>query len=285
MASNRNFRPVVEFLDDRAMPSITLVGGVLTVLGTGVADGITVWRPAADGVQVDISNTHESKRFAIADVTKIEIRGGAGGDLIILGDGVTLPTEIFGGRGPDTIRGGGAADIIHGGRGNDAIQGRAGNDTLEGNEGRDIIRGGDGDDHIDGGNGLDALRGDLGTDTLLSGFDFDNQLLGTFASNQGSSQLIFVAGDLAKRTFVTEVKGLAANVTVGVFVDDRAVGSITTDGTGNGKLSLVYDFDSNGDDLPDFPAGCPELHVGSVVQVRLADGTVVRTATFSLKSA
>jgi Ca2+-binding RTX toxin-like protein len=285
MGSNRNFRPVVEALDDRALPSITLVGGVLKVVGTGAADGITVWRPAADGVQVDISNTHESRQFAIADVTKIEIRGGASGDLIILGDGVTLPSEIFGGRGPDTIRGGGAADIVHGGRGHDTIQGRAGNDILEGNEGRDIIRGGAGDDRIDGGNGLDALRGDLGTDTLLSGFDFDNQLIATFASSQGSSQLNFVTGDPAKRTFVTEVKGLAANVTVGVFIDDRAVGTITTNSAGTGTLTHAYDFDSNGDDLPDFPAGCPELHVGSVVQVRLADGTVVRTATFAVKPA
>jgi Ca2+-binding RTX toxin-like protein len=275
----------MEALDERTLPSITLIGSVLTVVGTGAADGITVWRPAADGVQVDISNTHESRQFAIANVTKIEIRGGASRDLIILGDGVTLPTEIFGGRGPDTIRGGGAVDIIHGGRGNDTIQGRAGNDILEGNEGRDIIRGGAGDDHIDGGNGLDALRGDLGSDTLLSGFDFDNQLIATFASSQGSSQLNFVTDDPAKRTFATAVKGLAANETVGVFVDGRAVGTITTNSTGAGTLTPTYNFDSNGDDLPDFPAGCPELHVGSVVQIRLADGTVVREATFAVKPA
>jgi Ca2+-binding RTX toxin-like protein len=284
MASIRILRPVLELLEARAMPSIAFVGGVVKVVGSGAADGITVWRPAADKVQVDISNTGESRRFAIEDVTRIEIRGGASGDLIIVGDGVTIATEIFGARGPDTIRGGAAADTIHGGRGHDSIEGRAGNDVLEGNEGRDIIRGGNGDDRVDGGNGLDALRGDLGTDTLLSGFDFDNQLIATFPSSQGTSQLNFVTGDLAKRTFVTEVKGLAPNLTVGVFVDGRAVGTLTTNSSGAGKLTQTFDFDSNGDDLPDFPAGCPELHIGSVVQVRLSNGTVVREATFALKS-
>ena len=264
-----DFRPLLERLDDRAMPSIALVGGVLKVLGTGAADAITVWKPAADSIQVSISNTGETRKFAIAGVTKIEIRGGMGADVINLSDGITLPTEIFGARGPDFIRGGGGSDTIHGGRGFDIIQGRAGNDTLEGNEGRDIIRGNAGDDRVDGGNGMDALRGDVGTDTLLSGFDFDNQLLATFSSGQGTSKLNFVTADPAQRAFETEVKGLGANVTVSVFIDSIAVGTITTNSAGTGKLTRTFDFDSNGDDLPDFPAGCPELRVGSIMQVRL----------------
>ena len=285
MTSTRPFRPQLEPLDDRTLPSIVLDGGVLTVIGTGAADAITVRKPAADAIRVDISNTGESRRFAIADVSEIVIRGGPMGDRINLGDGITLPTEIFGARGSDHIRGGGGADTIHGGRGHDTILGRAGNDNLEGNEGRDIIRGNNGDDRVDGGNGLDAIRGDLGTDTLLNGFDFDNQLLGTFSASQGATELNFVTGDLTKRTLVTDVKGLPPNVTVRVFVDDVAVGSITTDGSGNGKLTRTYDFDSNGDDIPDFPAGCRELHAGKVVQVRLSNGTVVREATFAVKSA
>lgn len=285
MSSIRAFRPRLECLDDRAMPSITLAEGVLTVIGSGAADGITVWKPAADRIQVDISNTGETRRVAIAKVTKIVIRSGALGDRIILGDGVTLPTEIFGGRGGDFIRGGGGVDTIHGGRGHDTIQGGAGNDILEGNEGRDIIRGNAGDDRVDGSNGLDALRGDLGTDTLLSGFDFDNQLAATFSASQGTAQLNFVADDPAKRTFVTDVKGLPANVTVSVLIDGRVIGTITTNSTGAGTLTRTFDFDSNGDDSPDFPAGCPELHVGSIVQIRLSNGTVVREATFAVKPA
>ena len=103
MSSNRYFRPHLELLDDRAMPSIALVAGVLTVVGTGAADGITVWKPAADRIQVDISSTRETRQLALANVTKIVIRGGALRDRITLGDGVTLPTEIFGGRGGDTL--------------------------------------------------------------------------------------------------------------------------------------------------------------------------------------
>ena len=285
MSSTRAFRPRLECLDDRAMPSITLVEGVLTVIGSGAADGITVWKPAADRIQVDISNTGETRRMALANVTKIVIRGGALPDRIILGDGVIRPTEIFGGRGGDNIRGGGGVDTIHGGRGHDSIQGGGGNDILEGNEGRDIIRGGAGDDRVDGSNGLDALRGDLGTDILLSGFDFDNQLAATFSASQGTAQLNFVVDDPAKRTFVTDVKGLPANVTVSVVIDGRVVGTITTNSTGAGTLTRTFDFDSNGDDSPDFPAGCPELHVGSIVQIRLSNGTVVREATFAVKPA
>jgi Ca2+-binding RTX toxin-like protein len=285
MTAIRNVRPVLEQLDDRALPSIALVEGVLTVVGTGAADSITVWKPAADRIQVDISNTGETRQMALANVTKIVIRGGALADRIILGDGVIRPTAIFGGRGGDNIRGGGGVDTIHGGRGHDTIQGGAGNDILEGNEGRDIIRGGAGDDRVDGSNGLDALRGDLGTDTLLSGFDFDNQLAATFSASQGTAQLNFVADDPAKRTFVTDVKGLPANVTVSVVIDGRVIGTITTNSTGAGTLIRTYDFDSNGDDSPDFPAGCPELRVGSIVQIRLSNGTVVREATFAVKPA
>jgi Ca2+-binding RTX toxin-like protein len=285
MTAIRNVRPRLEELDGRTLPSIALVGDVLSVVGSAAADGITVWKPAVDAIQVDISNTGESRRFAIASVTKIEIRGGAGGDLIIVGDGITLPAEILCGRGPDNVRGGGGGDTIRGGRGGDVIQGRSGNDTLEGKAGNDIIRGNGGDDVVDGGGGMDAIRGDLGTDTLLNGFDFDNQLIATFSSNQGDSELNFVTDDLARRTFVTEVKGLAANTTVGVFIDGVTIGSITTNSSGNGLLTRTYDFDSNGDDLPDFPAGCPELHIGSVVQIRLGNGTVVREATFALKPA
>jgi len=283
MSSNREFRPRLECLDDRALPSITLAEGVVTVIGSGNADAVTVWRPTADHVQIDIANTSESRRFAIANVTRMVIRGGAKADRIILGDGVMLSTEIFGGRGGDYIRGGGGADTIHGGRGNDTIQGRGGNDILEGNENRDIIRGGNGDDRVDGGNGLDALRGDLGTDILLSGFDFDNQLAATFSASQGAANLTFVTDDPAKRTFETEVKGLPANTTVSVLIDGRAIGSITTNSSGTGKLTRTLDFDSNGDDSPDFPAACPELRVGSVVQVSLSNGTVVRQATFAVK--
>jgi len=285
MSSIRSFRPVLEHLDDRSLPSISLVGGVLTVGGTIAADGVTVWKPAADGIQVDISSTGESQRFTIASVTKIEIRGGPSNDLIILGDGFTLPTEIFGGRGRDTIRGGSGPDTIHGGRGFDYIQGRAGNDTLYGDDGNDMIRGGDGDDHLDGGNGMDALRGDLGSDTFLNGFDFDNELVASFSGGLGGAEVDFVTNKPANRTFVIDLKGLAADTTVKVFVDGIGVGKITTDSSGNGQLTHTYNLDSNADGIPDFPAGCPELHVGSVVQVQLASGTVVREALLGLKLA
>src|SRR5262245_13780374 len=104
MTSTRPFRPRLEPLDDRTLPSITLAEGVLTVIGTGAADAITLWKPAADAIRVDIGNTGESRRFAIADVSEIVVRGGPMGDRIILGDGITLPSEVFGARGSDNIR-------------------------------------------------------------------------------------------------------------------------------------------------------------------------------------
>ena len=226
---------------------------------------------ARDAIRVDISNTGESRalcaRGCIGNRNSLWPDGRPG---VNLGDGVTLPTEIFGARGSDHIRGGGGADTIHGGRGHDTIQGRAGNDNLEGNEGRDIIRGHNGNDLVDGGNGLDAIRGDLGTDTLLNGFDFDNQLIGTFNSP-------------ARRDWGTQLRHRRSRETV---VRDRCEGSPgKRDGArvrrrrrrrcdhdrqpGKRNLIRTYDFDSNGDDLPDFPVKCRQ------------SGTPVRSCKFA----
>jgi len=281
MHRSLKFNPRLEELGGRTLPSVSLVGGVLTIGGTAGSESITVWRPSADSIQVNVSSTGEARRFSAADVNSIDLRGGAGNDFITVGQGLTKATILRGGLGNDVITGGGGSDDVFGGSGNDRIRGRSGNDDLHGDAGSDDLRGGAGDDSIDGGSGRDGCRGGDGNDDISNGMDLDTELIATFTGGQGSAEFKFGPEDGGiEREFEVEVEDLAAGVTVGVFVDNVSVGSITTNSLGDGRLKFEMDFDSNHDGNVEFPAGFPEIHVGSVIQVRLNDGTVVREGTF-----
>ena len=116
MAFSFKSRLQVEELGQRTLPSVSLVNGVLTATGTASADTIQVWRPSADVIEVSVSSTGEVRKFASSKVHEIDIRGGGGDDFIAVGVGLTLPTDLRGGAGRDTILGGGGDDVIHGGR-------------------------------------------------------------------------------------------------------------------------------------------------------------------------
>lgn len=131
-----------------------------------------------------------------------QMDGGAGNDLITLGDGRLMGdvrvshSHALGGSGDDTITGGLAGDMAQGGAGNDQITGGDGQDGLDGNAGDDTLNGGAqndslgghagkdsilgdiGDDLIDGGTGADVLRGDNGRDSIQGGDGNDNALGG-----------------------------------------------------------------------------------------------------------
>jgi hypothetical protein len=81
---------------------------------------------------------------------------------------LSLPVNLSGGFGTDTITSGEGADQITGDDGNDTVMAGGGNDQANGGDGNDRVSGGPGDDILQAGLGLDRLEGDDGSDNLLS---------------------------------------------------------------------------------------------------------------------
>ena len=176
------FRPNAEPLEERALaasggftppitlPSVsaTLDAGVLRVNGTFMPDVINVRQ--ANGV---ISVVGIPGAFPAAAVTRIEVNGYGGNDLI------RLNSEASGGQPilkPCLVNGGTGDDTIFGGYGNDHLSGDTGNDFILGGPGMDVILGGAGADRMYGGMGNDRLTADTadqfvfgqaGTDVIL----------------------------------------------------------------------------------------------------------------------
>jgi Ca2+-binding RTX toxin-like protein len=267
-------------LDNRSLPSVSLVGGVLTVGGTAGADAITVWRPTADAIQVNVSSTGEVRRFSLSKVNEIEVRSGMGDDLITVGNGLTLAASLFGGRGHDTILAGGGDDNLHGGRGADALRGRGGNDNLFGDDGDDDIRGGIGDDSLDGGNGRDDCNGGDGTDDVINGMNAETELTASLSgTGSGSASFGFnLDPSEIEREFEVEAEGQTPGAGANVLVDGVSVGTMTIDATGHGKLKFKLNFDSDHDGFMEFPGNFPEIHSGSTIAVQVNGSTVLSGA-------
>ncbi|MEG3847036.1 beta strand repeat-containing protein, partial [Microcoleus sp. herbarium13] len=92
---------------------------------------------------------------------------------VIVGS-LTLPNDIEGGDGDDTITGGKAKDKIIGGKGKEKIKGEDGDDDIEGGDDDDDIEGGTGNDKIKGGKGKNKIKGDDGDDDIEGGDDDDD---------------------------------------------------------------------------------------------------------------
>jgi Ca2+-binding RTX toxin-like protein len=174
------------------LPEFGYARGVLTVFGTRRADIITFnsafLRPAGT-FAVNVNNRAISDIDA-ALIKKIVVLAKAGDDIVQAGPEslasgftpefvpFTIPMEVDGDEGNDTIIGGWADDILNGGQdddeiagalGDDVINGGIGNDTIRGNDGEDSIVGRDGNDSINGGPGNDTVIGDTGNDQLFGG--------------------------------------------------------------------------------------------------------------------
>lgn len=109
-------------------------------------------------------------------VTRITGNAGMGDDTIIVHKDISIPVEIYGGDGNDTLIGGAGNDVLRGNAGNDDLRGGDGNDQLRGNDGNDVLLGEDGrdlmfgaagNDRLDGGDDDDTLEGGDGADILL----------------------------------------------------------------------------------------------------------------------
>lgn len=134
--------------------------GTLAITGTEQDDIITM-RQIDDRLHVDGLEAS----YKVDAVTRIKVDACGGDDTVDLNSNavpgqrvITIPAELNGGAGDDTVSGG------------------AGNDKLYGGAGDDTINGGTGDDYLYGEGGHDALYGDIGNDVLF-GNEGDDTLL------------------------------------------------------------------------------------------------------------
>jgi uncharacterized delta-60 repeat protein len=109
--------------------------GTLMIFGTDGPDAISVLRPN-EGVVVTFADVRQAT-FDPRRVRRVVVRGGAGDDIISIGDTITTPTLLDGGGGNDRLTGGGGRDRLLGGAGDDTLDGRAGRDLLIGGAARD----------------------------------------------------------------------------------------------------------------------------------------------------
>lgn len=147
---------------------IFIAEGDLYVHGTSGNDRILVTRRGST-VQVRINNKFVG---TFSPTGKVKVYGDKGNDYIVVGSIASLPCEIYGQGGKDTLIAGAGADFLDGGEGNDLLVGGVGNDTLLGRDGNDIENGGNGNDLLDGGVGDDYLIGGNGNDVLIGSSGF-----------------------------------------------------------------------------------------------------------------
>ena len=103
--------------------------------------------------------------FGVPTISNIEaIIAGAGGDVVVIADGVYTYGDI-------QVSGGSSGDVIWTNIGNDTVNGGAGNDIIDGGPGMDRLFGDGDNDMISGGTGNDSLFGGLGDDFLIGGLN------------------------------------------------------------------------------------------------------------------
>ena len=159
--------------------------GDLIVTGDSTDDTIAI-----DQSGSDITATINGKSYGpFSGVNgSIKLFANEGNDNISVASAVTVPVELHGGAGNDTLQGGAGSDLLDGGDGDDSLVATSGNDTLDGGAGNDTLRAGSGNDSLIGGDGLDSLMAAAGND-MLDGGAGDDTLRG------GSGSDILYGGD------------------------------------------------------------------------------------------
>jgi len=142
-------------LDFTATPNTTVNGGtggfdLVEINGTPAADTVT---SAASAITVNGVGTVTIG----TNMDRADLYTGDGNDNITLAAFTALPTQIFSGKGDDSITGSPQADLIYAGSGNDTIVSGDGADTIYGEDGNDTATGGIGSDTFFGGDGSDTF--------------------------------------------------------------------------------------------------------------------------------
>lgn len=144
---------------------------MLVVVGTQSRDRLRI-DPVGSSLTVK-NGSQILGSFPMAAVGRILVYGLDGNDTIQVNSALTIPTELRGGLGNDTLYGGAGVDRLFGEAGNDKLYGGSGNDQLFAGSGDDRLFGDDGNDKLFGHAGNDILRGGNGNDCLSGGLDND----------------------------------------------------------------------------------------------------------------
>lgn len=195
MKAVRTVHPV-EGLESRRLLSAgpVLHDGLLRINGDNrVANEIIVQLDAADAAKLTVSFNGTTTSYAVADVSKISIKGGKRNDLIEireLNGAISIAAVLQGNQGDDTLIGGSGNDVIKGLGGRDSIVGNAGDDRIYGGVGDDNIAAGDGNDYVKADNGNDSVSGGTGDDVLkgMPGRD-------TISGDEGNDRIDGGSGD------------------------------------------------------------------------------------------
>jgi Ca2+-binding RTX toxin-like protein len=211
---------------------------------------------------------------------------GGNGDDLLFGDAGN--DKLFGDAGDDTLDGAQGNDHLHGGADDDQLLGAAGNDQIFGDDGNDFLDGGLKNDTLRGGNGNDILSGGSGNDRLwggtgtnfLDGGSGHNVVREGQVVNLGSALVAQMSNGsgataTARFEFSTEggnpdinltisVSGATAGTSLPVTINGMAVGSMLTDGSGNGELHLSSNPE-DADELP-WPTGLV-VTTGSTISI------------------
>ena len=225
--------------------------------------------------------------------------GGAGSDVLTIGDGTNVPSIAYGEAGNDFLnslrnsttdtlvggpgrdlmtgstRGCSAGDLYIGGDGNDTITGGDTPDTIEGGNGNDRLDGDFGDDLIDGGEGNDSIQGGKGDDTLLGNAGDDtlkgqnglDVLLGSTGNDRltGSNGLDLLVG------------GSGSDTILGGRGEDILIGGTTL--LAPPELSSILDEWTNDDRSPEVRAA--NIRDGSGSDDRENSDTFLNSSTLA----
>lgn len=147
------------------------------VINTGSGDDQVNVSRRTDGT-LDVQVNGKAFHVTLGPGQELGVRTGDGNDVIQAAHNVTVNMDVRGGAGNDTIitgqgrdriDAGSGDDIVRSGAGRDDVFGNTGNDAIDAGDGHDVVYGGDGDDVLQGGRGRDMLEGGKGNDALLGG--------------------------------------------------------------------------------------------------------------------
>lgn len=164
--------------------TVDYASGTLTITGTAAVDDLLLSYDGSNPTRVAVKSWNggnltpgaaalcsaggEPDLWVCPRPSRIVAHLGAGDDALGAyedsGLPFTVPLEVHGGPGDDTLDGASGSDVLYGGDGDDQLTGRDGDDRIFGQAGNDILNGdyGDsgpgGDDHLDGGDGDDQFE-------------------------------------------------------------------------------------------------------------------------------
>src|SRR5215218_386661 len=145
---------VAEDLEPRRFFDVTLVSGIVHVVGTAGDDTVLIyWHRTRTG-QLVVEMDGAFSVFAASTVSGFHIDVLGGNDHVEFFEtrgSIGRSVTVDGGAGDDLLTGGAEDDQIIGGEGNDYLAGYGGNDDVDGGAGHDSLFGNGGNDVIRGG--------------------------------------------------------------------------------------------------------------------------------------